>query len=87
MYAGIDVNGANAAPVFQFLTKACPQTPGGQLPPASYIGWDPITTSDLAWNFEKFLVRRDGSVFRRYGTAVDPTSIEADIVALLAKAS
>lgn len=85
IFSGIDVNGAQAAPVFAYLTAACPQTPGGQLPPASYIGWDPLTTADLAWNFEKFLVRRNGMPFRRYATAVDPNTIEPDIVALLAQ--
>jgi len=83
MYSGIDVNGAQAAPVYQYLRNECPQTPGGVLPPKDYIVWDPITTADLAWNFEKFLVRRSGAVFRRYATPVDPFTIEEDIVNLL----
>lgn len=42
---------------------------------------------DIQWNFEKFLVGRDGQVLGRYGSGVAPDSpqLRADIAAALAK--
>ncbi len=31
---------------------------------------------DVAWNFEKFLINKDGSVIGRFKSAVEPTSVE-----------
>jgi glutathione peroxidase len=31
---------------------------------------------DVEWNFEKFLVAKDGTVLARFKSAVDPTSAE-----------
>jgi glutathione peroxidase len=33
-------------------------------------------TSDIGWNFEKFLIAKDGSVVKRYKSKVDPKSDE-----------
>lgn len=44
----------------------------------------PVTTTDVAWNFETVLFSRTGSVYRRYATAVDPRAISADVAYLLA---
>lgn len=38
---------------------------------------------DVAWNFEKFLVDKDGRVVKRYSSMATPESIEADIEKLL----
>mmetsp|Transcript_27748 Transcript_27748/g.96035 ORF Transcript_27748/g.96035 Transcript_27748/m.96035 type:complete len:125 (-) Transcript_27748:98-472(-) len=43
----------------------------------------PPRDGNIKWNFEKFLVDRDGTVLRRYGPRVDPIKIEPDLVALL----
>ena len=40
-------------------------------------------TQAIKWNFTKFLVRKDGSVFRRYATASKPASLADDIRHLL----
>lgn len=37
----------------------------------------------ITWNFEKFLIGRDGSFIKHYGTTTDPLSFESDIVTLL----
>jgi glutathione peroxidase len=34
---------------------------------------------DIAWNFTKFLIGRDGTVIKRYEPAVLPAEIEADL--------
>ena len=39
---------------------------------------------DVAWNFEKFLVGKDGTVIARYKSGVDPEELKAPIEAALA---
>ncbi|MCG5260752.1 glutathione peroxidase [Cupriavidus gilardii] len=70
MFAKIDVNGANAHPLYRWLTA---QKPG-------LLGIEAIK-----WNFTKFLLRRDGTVFKRYAPTTRPEDIEADIETLLAE--
>lgn len=68
MFAKVDVNGASAHPLYAWLRAE----KGGLLGDA------------IKWNFTKFLVGRDGKVIGRYGPAVEPAQIKADIVAALA---
>lgn len=68
IFAKVDVNGANAAPLFQMLKTEAPGVLGSER---------------IKWNFTKFLVDRDGNVVRRYAPTTKPEQIEADIVALL----
>jgi glutathione peroxidase len=37
------------------------------------------------WNFGKTLIRKDGTVFKRYGSTTSPLQLEADIKALVAQ--
>ena len=39
--------------------------------------------ADITWNFEKFLVDREGSVVKRYSPTVTPEQIADDLPALL----
>jgi len=66
--AKIDVNGDQAAPVFQYLKHAAPGALG---------------TQAIKWNFTKFLVDRHGQVVKRYAPMTKPTEIVDDIMALL----
>ncbi len=68
MFAKIEVNGAGAAPLYQYLKSAAPR-PDGE--------------ADIAWNFTKFLVGRDGQVVKRYEPQVTPEDIGRDLAALL----
>jgi glutathione peroxidase len=68
MFAKVEVNGANAHPLFQYLKE---EAPGDQ------------ESSDIAWNFAKFLVDRKGQVVSRYAPTVSPTDISDDIEKLL----
>ncbi|KAK6912486.1 Glutathione peroxidase [Dillenia turbinata] len=64
----VDVNGPNTAPIYQFLKSSA----GG------FLG-------DLVkWNFEKFLVDKNGKVVERYPPPTSPFQIEKDIQRLLA---
>jgi glutathione peroxidase len=68
MFSKVNVNGADAHPLFQFL-KA--QKKGA------------LGTELIKWNFTKFLVGPDGQVRRRYGPGDTPQAIEKDIRRLL----
>ena len=57
----IDVNGANQHPIFSELEKT-----------ADAEGHD----GDIRWNFEKFLVDRDGNVVARFAPQVEPEAPE-----------
>lgn len=70
LFEKIDVNGANAHPLFQYLKQ---QAPG-------FLGSEAIK-----WNFTKFLVRRDGTVFSRYASITKPEELLDDIKKLLAE--
>ncbi len=60
MFAKIDVNGEHEAPLFTYLKAGQPNEDG---------------TSDIAWNFNKFLVGRDGAVLARFSPMVTPEQI------------
>ena len=45
--------------------------------------WTPVARSDIAWNFEKFLVGPDGAPVKRYSRYFDTNEIASDIDALL----
>jgi glutathione peroxidase len=68
MFAKVDVNGENAHPLFQYLKEEAP----GQ-----------SESSDIEWNFAKFLINRNGQVVGRYAPSVSPTDIGDDIEKLL----
>jgi glutathione peroxidase len=64
----IDVNGSQTHPIYEFLKKQQPGLLGIQM---------------IKWNFEKFLVDRDGNVVKRYSSMTTPEAIESDILKLL----
>lgn len=68
IFQKIDVNGANAHPLFEYLKTAAPGLLG---------------TEAIKWNFTKFLVNRNGLPVKRYASASSPSSISADIKELL----
>ena len=69
MMEKIDVNGAKADPLYQWLTKEAPGLLGSKA---------------IKWNFTKFLVGRDGRVIRRYAPQDAPAKLAGDIEAALA---
>jgi glutathione peroxidase len=64
IFSKIEVNGDDAAPLYQYLTSLEPETVGTKSP------------GKIGWNFEKFLVGRDGKVVKRFGSKVDPAGEE-----------
>ncbi|KAJ4148167.1 hypothetical protein LMH87_002648 [Akanthomyces muscarius] len=67
----IDVNGDKAAPLYEWLKSE----------KAGLLG-----LKRIKWNFEKFLVGRDGKVVNRWASTTTPESIEKDILAEINKA-
>ena len=70
LFAKIDVNCEHAHPLFVKLKKDAPGILG---------------TEAIKWNFTKFLIRKDGTVFNRYAPATKPEELIADIEKLLAE--
>ena len=52
--------------------------------PATLL-WSPLRRSDIAWNFEKFLVNGSGEPVQRFSSAVPPLDLQQTIAALLAQ--
>jgi glutathione peroxidase len=70
LFAKIEVNGKNTPPLYQHLKNAAPGL---------------LNSVAIKWNFTKFLVRKDGTVFRRYAPQTTPEDLLADIETLLAE--
>lgn len=68
MFAKIDVNGANAHPLYQYLKSEKPGILG---------------TEAIKWNFTKFLVGADGAVLKRYAPGDKPETIAAELATKL----
>ena len=68
MFAKVDVNGANAHPLWQWLKSE----------KSGFLGIDAIK-----WNFSKFLVDKSGNVVKRYAPTDTPEKIEKDLDAVL----
>jgi glutathione peroxidase len=69
MMAKIDVNGAQAHPLYRWLTAEAPGLLGSKA---------------IKWNFTKFLVGKDGQVLRRYAPQDAPAKLAKDVEAALA---
>jgi len=80
-----NVNGLSGVhPIFPYLKNSCPPVTN-MVAVVDWIPWRPITPTDIQWNFEKFLVNRQGVVVSRWGTTADPTAMASAIEALLAE--
>lgn len=89
MFAKIEVNGASRHPLYQALIAAQPQAVApegsGFFERMSSKGRAPKQAGDILWNFEKFLIGRDGTVIQRFSpdmTPEDPTVVQAVKLAL-----
>jgi glutathione peroxidase len=69
MMGKVEVNGAQAHPLWQWLTAEAPGMLGSKA---------------VKWNFTKFLVGKDGQVRKRYAPTDTPESLAKDIEAALA---
>lgn len=68
VFEKIDVNGEDTHPLFAFLKKSATGLFGSE---------------KIKWNFTKFLVDKNGEVFKRYAPAINPEKMKRDIDSLL----
>jgi glutathione peroxidase len=68
MFAKVDVNGKDAAPLYQYLKKE----------EKGLLG-----TEGIKWNFTKFLVDKNGAVVDRFAPTTTPESLEKEVEKLL----
>ena len=66
----VEVNGDGAAPLYKWLKKEKPGLLGIQM---------------IKWNFEKFLIGRDGTIKARWASTTKPETLEQPILAELEK--
>lgn len=69
MFEKIEVNGENTHILYQYLKSNVPNT----------------EIEDIKWNFNKFLVGKDGKPIKRYDSRVKPEDIEQDILSAMKK--
>lgn len=78
----LSVNGAFADAIYNYFRVSCPN-------PTAVItsgpAWSPVQVGDLTWNFNSFLVDKQGNVRKRYESLVQPQDQVGDIQALLAE--
>jgi glutathione peroxidase len=68
LFKKIEVNGADAHPLFVQLKKRAPGLLGSQ---------------GIKWNFTKFLIGKDGQLVKRFAPATKPQDLSSEIEALL----
>lgn len=68
LFAQVEVNGIQADPLFKYLQRTAPGLLGSKR---------------IKWNFTKFLIRKDGTVYKRYAPHTSPATIADDIRMLL----
>ncbi len=70
LFSKVEVNGDGTHPLFAHLKKEAPGLLG---------------TQAIKWNFTKFLVKKDGKVYKRYAPTTTPAELVGDIEKLLAE--
>ncbi|MDD6002870.1 MAG: glutathione peroxidase [Bacteroidales bacterium] len=86
----IDVNGANADPIFEYLKSQAPtEEYNGLKAKAAKTLFKTISKSvekdsDIKWNFTKFLISKDGETIKRYAPTTEPKNFENDVESMLA---
>ena len=88
LFAKADVSGPSKQPLYAALTEAVPSKQGdveGMKERFRGYGMTPNEDPEVLWNFEKFLIGKDGSVVGRFAPGVTPedpalvSAIEAEL--------
>lgn len=86
----IDVNGPNESPLYTYLKSETKSREGKGsmmmnliISLTSRINGKSTKDSDIKWNFEKFLIDRQGNVVKRFAPTVTPEDIESEISKML----
>ncbi len=88
MFQKISVQGDDKHPLYKALTAAKPDAAGGETMRENLkkYGIDPAPKPEILWNFEKFLIGRDGRVVARFtpDTTADDPGLRSAVDAALA---
>lgn len=80
MFEKIVVKGEGRHPLYEYLTRVAPESIGKKGNPMFFLlklaGKGPKQKGDILWNFEKFVVSRDGQVVARFAPTVTPDAPE-----------
>ena len=68
MFSKVEVNGDNACELYKLLTAAQPNDDG---------------STDITWNFTKFLVDKQGQIIKRFDPKTTPEDIAKQLPSLL----
>jgi glutathione peroxidase len=68
LFEKINVNGSDAHPLYKYLKKELK------------AGW---FSNKIKWNFEKFIIDKNGKPFKRFSPKTKPKELEEDILNLL----
>ena len=88
LFAKADVTGPAKQPLYAALTAAMPEKQGDSVAWRERLrgyGMTPTEDPEVLWNFEKFLIAKDGTVAARFSPSVAPddaelvTAIEAEL--------
>jgi len=86
MFDKVIANGEGEHMVFSWLKSQLPLPSDDSeslMGDPKYIIWKPVRRSDIAWNFEKFLVDKNGNAVKRYSKSFQTAHIANDIASLL----
>ena len=75
MYSKIAVTGAARHPLYNALVESTPETTGDTSELRQHLvefGVEPTSPPEVLWNFEKFLIGRDGNVVGRFAPDIVP---------------
>jgi len=78
----IEVNGENEHPLYTYLKSQCPPTTT-EFENKYLLFYNGVKSNDVRWNFEKFLIGRNGKPVMRYDHSFNPWDIRHDIRNLL----
>lgn len=82
LFRKVEVNGVKEHPLFSYLKRSCPTT-RDFFAPSSRLDYSPMRNNDVRWNFEKFLINRNGKPVKRYDASARVSDMRHDIESLI----
>ena len=78
----VEINGQGEHPLYTFLKAYCP-SPTQYFAPKENLYYQNLKSSDIRWNFEKFLIDRHGIPVMRFSEVYPVEDLISDIKQLL----
>mmetsp|Transcript_14401 Transcript_14401/g.35108 ORF Transcript_14401/g.35108 Transcript_14401/m.35108 type:complete len:143 (-) Transcript_14401:279-707(-) len=86
LFGRVKINGEGEHPLFTYLKAKLP-TPTGEkgdlvMADPKRIIWSPVKRTDVNWNFEKFLIDKNGVPVKRFSSKTPVMDTKEDIAGL-----